>query len=154
MAEVRLRIPIVLVIAAVVVGRWDVLRNYWDRLTRPTPIESIAEHAVSTDTEYFCPMDPGVVSDWPGRCGVCNMALVRRKKGEATLLPDGVVARMQLSPYRVQLAGIRTSAVEFRPLDREWSTSGLLVRQGDPRRSAVEVPPRQAPGSGTVARSG
>ena len=70
-------------------------------------------------------MDPGVLSDWPGRCGVCNMALVRRKKGEAAMLPDGVVARMQLSPYRVQLAGIRTAAAEFRPLAREWSTSGL-----------------------------
>ncbi len=35
LAEVRLRIPIVLVIAALVVGRWDVLRNYWDRLTAP-----------------------------------------------------------------------------------------------------------------------
>ena len=65
--------------------------------------------AVSADTEYFCPMDPGVVSDWPGRCGICNMALVRRKRGEAVALPDGVVARMQLSPYRIQLAGIQTA---------------------------------------------
>ena len=45
------------------------------------------------------------------------MALVRRQKGEAVLLPDGVVARMQLSPYRIQLAGIRTAPAGFRPLD-------------------------------------
>src|SRR5271156_2314474 len=87
LAEVRLRIPIVLVIAALVVGRWDVLRNYWDRLTRRSTVESITQHAISSDTEYFCPMDPGIVSDWPGRCGVCNMALVRRKRGEAVMLP-------------------------------------------------------------------
>src|ERR1700679_4242183 len=111
LAEVRLRLPIVLVIAALVVGRWDVLRNHWDRLTRRSTVESIAQHAISSDTEYFCPMDPGIVSDWPSRCGVCNMVLVRRKRGEAVMLPDGVVARMQLSPYRVQLAGIQTSPV-------------------------------------------
>ena len=145
LAEVRLRLPLVLVVAAIVVGRWDVLRNYWDRWTRGMTAESIAGNAVSTDTEYFCPMDPGVLSDWPGRCGVCNMALVRRKKGEAAMLPDGVVARMQLSPYRVQLAGIRTAGAEYRKLAREWSTSGFVIRQGDLARIEVEVPGRQAP---------
>src|SRR5262245_8068810 len=60
LTEVRLRVPIVLVVAAVVVGRWDVIRNYWDRLTHRTPVESLAGRAVSSDTEYFCPMDPGV----------------------------------------------------------------------------------------------
>jgi hypothetical protein len=144
LAEVRLRLPVVLVIAAVVVGRWDLLRNRWDRLTRETPAESIAGHPVSADTEYFCPMDPGVLSDWPGRCGVCNMALVRRKKGEAAMLPDGVVARMQLSPYRVQLAGIRSAPVEFRPLAREWSTSDVVTRRGDSATIEFELPPRQA----------
>ena len=145
LAEVRLRLPLVLVAAAIVVGRWDVLRNYWDRWTRGMAAESISGNAVSTDTEYFCPMDPGVLSDWPGRCGVCNMALVRRKKGEAAMLPDGVVARMQLSPYRVQLAGIRTSAAEYCKLAREWSTSGFVTRRNDSVRIEVQVPGRQAP---------
>ena len=143
LAEVRLRIPIVLVIAALVVGRWDVLRNYWDRLTRRSTVESIAQHAISSDTEYFCPMDPGIVSDWPGRCGVCNMVLVRRKRGEAMMLPDGVVARMQLSPYRVQLAGIQTSPVDYRPLEREWRATGLdrARRRGrDGGRGAAVAP--------------
>jgi YHS domain-containing protein len=54
------------------------------------------------------------------------MALIVRQKGEMTPLPDGVVARMQFSPYRVQLAGIHTSPVEFRPLIREIVLAGLL----------------------------
>jgi hypothetical protein len=145
LAEVRLRLPIVLVVAAVVIGRWDVLRNYSDRLMRATPTESTAGHPVSTDTEYFCPMDPGVISDWPGRCGVCNMALVRRKKGDAAVLPDGVIARMQLSPYRVQLAGIRTEPIRFRALARAWSDSGFVSRDGGAAHVAVEVPPGQGP---------
>ena len=113
-----MRVPIVLVIAAVVVGRWDVIRNYWDRLTRRAPVDSLAQRAVSGDTEFFCPMDPGIVSAWPNRCGVCNMALVRRQRGEAVMLPDGVIARMQFSPYRIQLGGIQTAPVGFRPLAR------------------------------------
>jgi len=145
LAEVRLRVPIVLVIAAVVVGRWDVIRNYWDRLTHRAPVESVAGRAVSSNTEYFCPMDPGVVSEWPGRCGVCNMALVRRRRGEAILLPDGVLARMQLSPYRIQLAGIQTAPVDYRPLQKEWAASGVLVRQDETATILVEIPTRQAP---------
>ena len=57
-------------------------------------------------------MDPGVISVWPAICPICNMDLIPRKKTDAVLLPEGVVARMQLSPYRVQLAGIRTVPVE------------------------------------------
>jgi membrane fusion protein, copper/silver efflux system len=113
---VRLRFFLVLLAVLLLVGYWHVLRNYWDRLTRPDSVEG---GAVSLDTEYRCAMCPGVVADWPGKCPVCNMALVRRKKGEAVPLPDGVLARMQFSPYRVQLAGIRTAAVEYRPLRRE-----------------------------------
>jgi hypothetical protein len=105
-----------------VVAFWPLARNYWDKFTRTPP----AAAAVSPDTEYWCPMCPGVVSEWPGKCPVCSMTLVRRQKGEMTPLPDGVVARVQLSPYRVQLAGIRTAPVEFRPLEYEVTAAGLL----------------------------
>lgn len=144
LAQVRLRIPVVLLAAAFVVGRWETIRNHWDRLTRPHFSESIASHAVSADTEYFCPMDPGILSDWPGRCGICNMTLVRRKRGEALALPDGVVARMQLSPYRIQLAGIQTAPAEFRPLVRTFESSAAVARQGERASLQLEIPARQA----------
>jgi Cu(I)/Ag(I) efflux system membrane fusion protein len=123
--QVRLRFLLVLVLAFVVVGKWDLLRNYWDTLTRSGP-GAAAPTAISTDTEYFCPMCPGVLSDWPSKCPVCNMALVRRKKGEAVPLPEGVVARMQFSPYRMQLAGIQTSPVTYQPLAQEVVTVGYV----------------------------
>jgi hypothetical protein len=145
LVQVRLRIPLVLVIAAVVVGRWDVIRNHWDKWTRPHVAENPAMRPISGDTEYFCPMDPGVVSDWPSRCGVCNMGLVRRKRGEALALPDGVVARMQLSPYRIQLAGIQSAPAGFRPLAREFESSGIVAREKNVAATLVEVPARQAP---------
>lgn len=145
LTQVRLRIPIVLVVAALVVGRWESISNHWDRLMRAPFFENTALQAVSADTEYFCPMDPGVVSDWPGRCGICNMTLVRRKRGEAVALPDGVVARMQLSPYRIQLAGIQTAPVEYRPLMRTIEASGVVTRAANEATVFLEISARQAP---------
>jgi YHS domain-containing protein len=122
--QVRLRFLAVLVVAFLIVGRWDVLRNYWDKYTR-TP-NSRTPQPISADMEYFCPMCPGVVSDWPSKCPVCNMTLVRRPKGQATPLPDGVVARMQMSPYRLQMAGVQTSLIAYQPLRPSKQSSGIL----------------------------
>lgn len=117
MLEVRFRFVAVLFVAFLVIGRWDTWRNYWDRWTRPF-IGGLAQSGtVSTDTEFFCPMCPGVLSDWPAICPVCHMDLVVRKRGEAVVLPDGVLSRMQLSPYRVQLAGIQTTELKQQAID-------------------------------------
>jgi Heavy metal binding domain len=124
-AEVRLRFVGLVLLALVLVTQWERLRDAWDRLwyASRAPITE----AVSGETEYFCPMDPGVLSAWPAICPICNMDLVQRRKHDAQLLPEGVVARMQLSPYRVQLAGIRTSEVTDRPLEYEIQVAGRIV---------------------------
>jgi membrane fusion protein, copper/silver efflux system len=114
-----------------ILAGWPTLVNYWEKWTAAP----MAHGAVSSDTEYWCPMCPGVVSDWPTKCPVCSMTLVRRQKGDMTPLPDGVVARVQLSPYRVQLAGIRTSTIEYRRLEREVVVPGIL--EALPRNSAA-----------------
>jgi membrane fusion protein, copper/silver efflux system len=101
------------------------LRQRWRRLIGA---ESAPIRVMASDTEFWCPMCPGVVSDWPGKCPVCSMNLVLRKKGAVAPLPDGVVARMQFSPYRVQLAGIRTAIVEYRRLQREVVLVGLVEK--------------------------
>lgn len=128
--EVRLRLLVVLLVGFMVVGQWDTLRNYWETLTTSAGAGA-SPSVISSDTEYFCPMCPGVISDWPTRCSVCNMGLVRRKKGEAIQLPDGVLARMQLSPYRVQLAGIATSEIGYRALTREVIAPGRVARRDE-----------------------
>jgi hypothetical protein len=138
--QVRFRFFAVALIAFVIVGNWDFLRNHWDKLTRSG---AAPPSAMSPDTEYWCPMCPGVVADWPGKCPVCNMALVRRKRGEATPLPDGVLARMQVSPYRMQLAGIRTSPVQYRPLAYEVETAGSIEVDTRPLAWLI-VEPKQA----------
>ena len=114
-AQVRFRFVLIIVAAGLVVTQWAAVSNLWDRFVlRPVGLNAAAE--ISSGHEYFCPMDPGVLSAWPAICPICNMDLVPRRKTDAQILPAGVVSRMQLSPYRIQLAGLRTSKVELRPL--------------------------------------
>ncbi len=143
--QVRLRIPIALLLAALAVGWWDELRNRWDRMTRGAVAADATMRAVSSEVEFFCPMDPGVIAAWPGKCGVCHMALVSRKKGDASMLPDGVIARMQLSPYRVQLAGVLAVAADFRPLSRTHRAVGAIDRPDGRAVARCEVAARRAP---------
>lgn len=124
-AVVAARVRFLLLVGGLLglIAAWPTLQNLWAKLTRPAPDAA----AVSPGTEYWCPMCPGVVSDWPSKCPVCNMALVRRQKGEMTPLPDGVVARVQLSPYRLQLAGVRTAAVDYLRLEYDVTAAGFLA---------------------------
>ncbi|HVL13188.1 MAG TPA: heavy metal-binding domain-containing protein [Gemmata sp.] len=134
---VAARARFLLLVGAVLglVAAWPLLQNVWDKLTGSAP----AGGAVSGDMEYWCPMCPGVVSDWPSKCPVCSMTLVRREKDDMTPLPDGVVARIQLSPYRLQLAGVRTSLVDFRRLEHEIIVGGLLEAAGSDLTLAGDV---------------
>ncbi len=127
--QVRARFLVVFAIAALIAGQWETVLNYGEHWSRR--IFPISPHvrSVSQDTEYFCPMDPGVISAWPSKCGICNMALVRRKVGDISPLPSGVLARMQFSPYRISLAGIRTVPATYQPLTRERILPARLVHQ-------------------------
>ena len=110
--EVRLRFVVVFLLFAGVMGIWPWLRTGVERLvTQWNPQSALG--AVASDSEFFCPMDPGVVSPWPAICPICNMDLIPHKKADAVLLPDGVVSRMQISPYRIQLAGVRLSLIHI-----------------------------------------
>ncbi len=115
--EVRLRFVIVLIVAFLIVGRWGTWRNYWDKWTRPLFGGAAYAGSVSGETEFFCPMCPGVLSDWPAICPVCHMDLVSRRRAEPIVLPDGTLARMQFAPYRIQQAGIQTTEVTLKSLE-------------------------------------
>jgi hypothetical protein len=126
---------------------WPWLRAGWERISASWQKHNHSD-AVSGDTEFFCPMDPGVTTAWPAICPICNMDLIPRKKTDAVLLPEGVVARMQLSPYRVQLAGIRTVPVETRADSTGGESPPVLtvpvtavVRHGAERIVYVETMP-------------
>jgi Cu(I)/Ag(I) efflux system membrane fusion protein len=122
----RLRFIAVLVAIGLVIARWDWLSAHYDKWTRPLFGQ---EAAVSADTEYWCPMHPTVVRDHPDKCPICAMPLSKRKKGDKAddeALPPGVVGRIQLSPYKVAVAGVETAEVGYRPLTREITTVGFV----------------------------
>lgn len=109
--QVRARFFVFVAALAGMFALWPFLSAAWDRwLSKWSKPDS--EMAVGSGSEFFCPMDPGVISAWPAICPICNMDLIRRQTGDALFLPEGVVARMQLSPYKLTLAGIRTVEIE------------------------------------------
>jgi len=121
----RLRFIAILVLIGVVIVKWDTLVAYYDRWTRPAN----AGQAASSNYEWFCPMHPAVVRDNPkDKCPICFMPLSKRAKGDGheEPLPPGVVNRVQLSPYRVVLAGINTWEARYLPLEKEITTVGFV----------------------------
>ncbi len=123
--QVRLRFAFAIAVLGVLMALWPWLRGAWES-TLAKWSSSLTDSSVSADKEFFCPMDPGVVSVWPAICPICNMDLIVRKKADAEILPDGVLLRMQLSPYRVQLAGVRTTPVGQIDSETEPSESSAL----------------------------
>ena len=119
--EIRLRFVIVLVLTALVVGYWDNLQNYWERWTRGAP-----EKEQAAEIEYTCGMHPFVVSDRPGKCPICGMDLVTRKKGDRQTPSADALPRVQLSPERIHQAGVRTDEAQHRLLSRTVRTYGVI----------------------------
>jgi Cu(I)/Ag(I) efflux system membrane fusion protein len=136
--EIRLRFILILVATFVLIGKWDTIKNHWEKWTRPgTKVVQ-----ASSDTEYFCPMHPSVVREslepdgsLP-KCPICGMPLSQRKKGAKAVLPVGVLSRVQLSPERIEMAGIKTAEIAYRPLARKIETVGF-VDYDESRRSRI-----------------
>src|SRR5215471_5353468 len=110
----RLRFIAILVVIGIVITQCDTFAAYYEKWTRPAD----TSEAASSNIEYFCPLHPTIVRDnHKDPCPICFMPLSKRKKGDAKTdepLPAGVVNRVQLSPYRVVLAGVQTWPVEYR----------------------------------------
>jgi Cu(I)/Ag(I) efflux system membrane fusion protein len=125
--QARLRFIVILAAVGGTIVYWDTLKAHYEKWTRPVFGE---ESAARTDTEYWCPMHPTIVRDHPDKCPICGMPLSKRKKGEGTgageALPPGVVSRVQLTPYRVVLAGVQTAEIDYQPLAKEIKTVGFV----------------------------
>jgi Cu(I)/Ag(I) efflux system membrane fusion protein len=124
-ALARLRFLFILGIIFIAIVKWDELLARYERYVRPAGTEDAAD----PDHEFYCPMHPTVVRDTrKEKCPICFMPLSKRKKGDETddPLPAGTVSRVQLSPYRVVLAGVRTTSVEYQALTKDITTVGTV----------------------------
>jgi membrane fusion protein, copper/silver efflux system len=119
----RLRFLIILGLIGLVIVKWDWLVAYYEKHFRPADHDDSA----ATGVEYYCPMHPTVVRDNnKEKCPICFMPLSKRTKGEPTndALPAGTVARVQLTPYRVVIAGVQTVPVGYHALAKDITTVG------------------------------
>jgi membrane fusion protein, copper/silver efflux system len=121
--ELRLRFVTLMAMSGVFFGKWDTIWNYYEKWQRPAAERTAAKDAA----EYYCPMHPGILRTEPCGCPSCGMSLSRRPKGVATLLPEGVLSRVQLGPNQVSKAGIRTIEVTFAPLVATVTTVGEVA---------------------------
>ena len=120
-----LRFVAILTAIGLVLVKWDTLQGYYEKWVQPTHDDA----GIDSDHEYFCPMHPSVVRETnKEKCPICFMPLSKRKKGDDTddPLPAGTVSRVQLTPYRVVLAGVRTVQVNYLPLTKQITTVGIV----------------------------
>jgi Cu(I)/Ag(I) efflux system membrane fusion protein len=122
--ELRLRFVLLMAITGLTFAYWDTLWNRYDKWARPAA-EKVAA-ASASGVEYYCPMHPGVVRDEAGTCPICGMPLSRRRKGDDVALPEGTLARVRLTPTRVQQAGVATVDVGFAPLAETITAVGTV----------------------------
>ena len=147
LAEVRLRVPIVLVVAAVVIGRWDVIRNYWDRFTRSVTSESTRPSAGLERHRVFLP-DGSRASCPTGRGGAGSAtwrwcaASAARPWCCPTASSRGCSSRRTGFNWRES----RRRPLTFSRCVASVESSGLVVREPVTRRPcSLEIPARQAP---------
>ena len=99
--------------------------------------DTVAEHAIKhTNPKYRCPMHPEVVSDEPGTCPICGMALVKVEPPAAD--PAGS-REVRISPAVSNNLGVRTEPVVSGALPRRGETVGYV--QFDERK-VQQVRPR------------
>jgi RND family efflux transporter MFP subunit len=102
------------------------------------------DNAAKTAGQYICPMHPFILSDRPGTCPICGMALT---KVEGSPVPGGPVAAPQALPAapsgsgappdgysavsvgmdRVRLAGIRSATAVSETIRRQVRAAGVVV---------------------------
>lgn len=87
------------------------------------------EHAAHAKEYYTCPMHPSVISDKPGACPVCNMALVKKKEVlDAPSNRDLMTAleAVRLSSTQRVMANVATTTITRRALQQVLNAVGVV----------------------------
>ncbi len=90
------------------------------------------EQATTTHVEraadvYTCPMHPTIVSDKPGSCPICGMALVKRTPAPATATASAGVGAVSLSPEQRVTANVKTIRVALDTHTGELVSTGRVT---------------------------
>jgi Cu(I)/Ag(I) efflux system membrane fusion protein len=101
-------------------------------LARGAPAHGHGAPAAEAPTRYTCPMHPTIVSDHPGDCPICGMALVKvgsvhEDEASGGAAPVEGLATVQIDPQRQQLIGLRTAEVTRGTVGASWRTVGKVA---------------------------
>ncbi len=89
--------------------------------------ETSSQQTSEEKSYYTCPMHPSVVSDRPGACPVCGMALVKKTKMQDA--SDDEIKNLQqvsLSASQRVIANVSTTTVTRQDINKEISVVGVV----------------------------
>lgn len=94
--------------------------------------------AQTEEQEYYtCPMHPSVISDKPGACPVCGMALVKKTKPKEMAKDEmSTLHSVSLSHTQRVTANVATAVVERRTLEKQVDAVGV-VDVAEPQQAKV-----------------
>src|SRR5213593_1413935 len=88
-------------------------------MTRPGPGAGAAERSQAT-VQYHCPMHPGMVSDRPADCPICQMRMVPMDPQAAPSGRKKVIYRSTMNPNEVSdKPGMDSMGMEMVPVETE-----------------------------------
>lgn len=95
-------------------------------LLHPHPV---GDNTAMAADKYTCGMHPFIISDKPGNCPICGMALTKIEGAPAPgggNLPEGY-ATVQVGMERVQLAGIQSATAVRETISHPVRAAGIVV---------------------------
>jgi Cu(I)/Ag(I) efflux system membrane fusion protein len=131
----RLRFPALFALIALAASQWDAIAS---RISSWRTGGGDASASLSQPLGYFCPMHPSVQRGSPASCPICGMPLSRKDPHGGTHGSE-LAGRVQLTPWRLALAGITTASVEPAALSYEIQAAGTI--EFDTARTTKMVAP-------------
>jgi Cu(I)/Ag(I) efflux system membrane fusion protein len=111
-------------LVAMLIGTATIFPAACRKAEKPATEETKVEKAADV---YTCPMHPSIVSDKPGSCPICGMALVKRAPVDHSSHADPSLTAVSLSPEQRVTGNVKTMQVSLDTHTGEIITTGRVT---------------------------